>query len=58
MSATEEALARKIEEAIKGDVKELKARLAERRRQMRKKEWGYPNPEAVVVGGDEEKLKA
>lgn len=57
MSATEEALARKIEEAIKGDVKELKARLAERRRQMRKKEWGYPNPEAVVVGGDEEKIE-
>lgn len=57
MSATEEALARKIEEAIKGDVKELKARLAERRRQMRKKQWGYPNPEAVVVGGDEEKIE-
>lgn len=57
MSATKEALVRKIEEAIKGDVKELKARLAERRRQMRKKEWGYPNPEAVVVGGDEEKIE-
>lgn len=57
MSDRKEALARKIEKAIKGDVKELKARLAERRRQMRKKEWGYPNPEAVVVGCDEEKIE-
>lgn len=57
MSATEEALARKIEEAIKGDVEELKTYLAEKRHRMRKKEWGYPNPEAVVVGGDEEKIE-
>ena len=57
MSARKEALARKIERDIKKDVDKLKARLAERRRQMRKKEWGYPNPEAVVVGGDEEKIE-
>ena len=58
MSAREDVLARKIEKAIRGDVEELKARLAEKRHRMRKKEWGYPNPAAVVVGCDEEKIEA
>lgn len=57
MSAREDVLARKIEKAIRGDVEELKAYLAEKRHRMRKKEWGYPNPAAVVIGGDEEKIE-
>lgn len=57
MSDRKEALARKIEKAIRGDVEELKTYLAEKRHRMRKKEWGYPNPAAVVVGGDEEKIE-
>ena len=57
MSAREDALAREMENAIKKDVEELKADLAEKRRRMRKKPWGYPNPEAVIVGGDEEKIE-
>lgn len=57
MSAREDALAREMENAIKKDVEELKADLAEKRRTMRKRAWGYPNPEAVVVGGDEEKIE-
>lgn len=57
MSDRKEALARKIEKAIRGDVEELKTYLAEKRHRMRKKEWGYPNPAAVVVGCDEEKIE-
>ncbi|MFR6436651.1 MAG: hypothetical protein ACLUOC_01990 [Peptoniphilaceae bacterium] len=57
MSDRKEALARKIEKDIKSDVEKLKADLAEKRHRMRKKEWGYPNPAAVVVGCDEEKIE-
>ena len=57
MSAREDALAREIEKDIKKDVEKVKTDLAEKRRKMRKKAWGYPNPEAVVVGGDEEKVR-
>lgn len=57
MSDRKEALAREMENAIKSDVEKLKADLAEKRHRMRKKEWGYPNPAAVVVGCDEEKIE-
>ena len=57
MSDRKEALARKIEKDIKSDVEKLKTYLAEKRHRMRKKEWGYPNPAAVVVGCDEEKIE-